>query len=70
MLQNLYRLYMEGAKANYFPISVFGFFGEKITKYNVEDIHCPVCGYYCKGEGGFGCIDKLSLVNMYRTDKL
>jgi hypothetical protein len=23
-----------------------------------EDIHCPVCGYYCLGRGGFGCIDK------------
>lgn len=27
----------------------------------VEDIICPVCGYYCLGRGGFGCIDKLSL---------
>lgn len=24
---------------------------------------CPVCGYYCLGKGGFGCIDKPSLVN-------
>jgi hypothetical protein len=23
-----------------------------------EDIICPVCGYYCSGRGGFGCIDK------------
>ena len=23
-----------------------------------EDIICPVCGYYCKGTGGYGCIDK------------
>jgi len=23
-----------------------------------EDIACPVCGYYCLGKGGFGCIDK------------
>jgi len=20
---------------------------------------CPVCGYYCLGNGGYGCIDKL-----------
>lgn len=20
--------------------------------------HCPVCGYYCLGKGGHGCIDK------------
>ena len=24
----------------------------------VEDIICPVCGYYCLGKGGIGCIDK------------
>lgn len=23
-----------------------------------EDIFCPVCGYYCLGKGGVGCIDK------------
>lgn len=23
-----------------------------------EDIQCPVCGYYCLGKGGMGCIDK------------
>jgi hypothetical protein len=27
-----------------------------------EDIHCPVCGYYCLGRGGMGCIDKPFLV--------
>jgi hypothetical protein len=25
-----------------------------------EDLNCPVCGYYCLGKGGIGCIDKLS----------
>lgn len=28
----------------------------------VEDIQCPVCGYYCLGKGGHGCIDKPSLM--------
>lgn len=28
-----------------------------------EEIQCPVCGYYCLGNGGHGCIDKPSLVN-------
>ena len=23
-----------------------------------EKVLCPVCGYYCLGKGGFGCIDK------------
>jgi hypothetical protein len=23
-----------------------------------DDVHCPVCGYYCLGNGGRGCIDK------------
>ena len=27
-----------------------------------ENISCPVCGYYCLGKGGFGCIDKPTLV--------
>lgn len=25
---------------------------------NPEDLQCPVCGYYCLGSGGVGCIDK------------
>ena len=28
------------------------------TAKDPEDIICPVCGYYCLGRGGFGCIDK------------
>ena len=27
-----------------------------------EDISCPVCGYYCLGRGGMGCIDKPFIV--------
>jgi hypothetical protein len=27
-----------------------------------ENEQCPVCGYYCLGKGGVGCIDKPSLV--------
>ena len=27
-----------------------------------DDAQCPVCGYYCLGKGGYGCIDKPSLV--------
>jgi hypothetical protein len=26
-------------------------------KNNTEE-SCPVCGYYCLGNGGMGCIDK------------
>ena len=29
---------------------------------NAKDIQCPVCGYYCLGNGGHGCIDKPKLV--------
>jgi hypothetical protein len=25
------------------------------------EAHCPVCGYYCLGNGGHGCIDKPAL---------
>ncbi len=27
-----------------------------------KNTNCPVCGYYCLGTGGIGCIDKPSLV--------
>ena len=40
---------MVGAKANNFPL---------FKSVKPEDIQCPVCGYYCLGKGGFGCIDK------------
>lgn len=23
-----------------------------------SEVSCPVCGYYCLGKGGLGCIDK------------
>lgn len=26
--------------------------------YSMADDQCPVCGYYCLGKGGRGCIDK------------
>ena len=26
-----------------------------------SEIQCPVCGYYCIGKGGIGCIDKPGL---------
>ena len=35
-----------------------------------EDTQCPVCGYYCLGNGGIGCIDKPALIankKMHRT---
>jgi len=28
------------------------------------EIQCPVCGYYCLGNGGSGCIDKPALCGM------
>jgi len=30
-------------------------------KIDTSDIICPVCGYYCTGKGGYGCIDKPSM---------
>jgi len=32
------------------------------NKRDPENIQCPVCGYYCNGTGGTGCIDKPTLV--------
>ncbi len=36
----------------------FKLVGKKPTQAWQEEIHCPVCGFYCLGKGGFGCIDK------------
>lgn len=31
-----------------------------------DTINCPVCGYYCRGNGGMGCIDKPNFIkNQY-----
>jgi hypothetical protein len=27
-----------------------------------KNTQCPVCGYYCLGNGGIGCIDKPSAI--------
>lgn len=44
-------------------------FIQKLVKHlnkdtKVEDIYCPVCGYYCLGHGGIGCIDKPTVVKL------
>jgi len=35
--------------------------GKIECKHMSNDIFCPVCGYYCSGKGGIGCIDKPSM---------
>lgn len=35
---------------------------------NPQDIQCPVCGYYCLGKGGFGCINKPKLCGCDRNE--
>ena len=32
-----------------------------LEQYKAREIYCPVCGYYCLGKGGMGCIDKPKL---------
>ena len=34
-----------------------------------DDISCPVCGYYCLGNGGLGCIDKPLLSGLRKIPK-
>lgn len=34
-----------------------------------ENIQCPVCGYYCLGKGGHGCIDKPGMFKKEATDE-
>lgn len=40
-----------------------------MKKKDYSEEQCPVCGYYCIGKGGFGCIDKPSLVDFIKIDK-
>ncbi len=35
-----------------------------------EEEACPVCGYYCLGNGGVYCIDKPSLVAIEKEEKV
>ena len=30
----------------------------KNNENSADNIQCPVCGYYCLGKGGHGCIHK------------
>lgn len=30
----------------------------------LAEIICPVCGYYCLGNGGIGCIDKKGMYEL------
>jgi hypothetical protein len=34
------------------------------TGKSASELNCPVCGYYCLGKGGVGCIDKPKLVEI------
>lgn len=46
---------------------------QSITKLTTErntyfdEIDCPVCGYYCLGKGGSGCIDKPTLCGLNKS---
>jgi len=33
------------------------------TETDPKDEFCPVCGYYCLGNGGVGCINKSSMLD-------
>ena len=44
---------------------------QKRIEVTPENEQCPVCGYYCLGKGGIGCIDKPALCGIemgYRGD--
>ncbi len=51
-----------------FKPSAFATIGECLKsgvnwKTKANYIYCPVCGYYCLGKGGFGCIDKPKMLD-------
>lgn len=35
--------------------------------FEIENEQCPVCGYYCIGKGGYGCIDKKSMYELAKN---
>jgi len=41
---------------------MFEWIFEIFKKKEPEDIQCPVCGYYCVGNGGHGCISKQEMI--------
>lgn len=34
-----------------------------------DNTQCPVCGHYCLGKGGIGCIDKPQLLEKKDVDR-
>jgi len=42
---------------------------EPVRNNAFDDEICPVCGYYCNGKGGFGCIDKPVLTGLRKTPR-
>jgi hypothetical protein len=41
---------------------------EKVRDISHDNTVCPVCGYYCLGKGGDGCIDKPTLCGLNSQD--
>ena len=37
---------------------------DKLLYETYKEEKCPVCGYYCLGKGGIGCIDKPTLCEL------
>lgn len=35
-----------------------------LQQHKALNLVCPVCGYYCLGKGGIGCIDKPKLTGL------
>lgn len=43
---------------------------EKLLYESYKNEICPVCGYYCLGKGGIGCIDKPKLCGLDNDTKI
>ena len=41
---------------------------DKLLYETYKNERCPVCGYYCLGKGGIGCIDKPTLCGINNYD--
>lgn len=39
------------------------------SQIQAEDLQCPVCGFYCLGNGGLGCIDKPYIVKKAKEER-
>jgi len=59
-LIRLLKKYLAGYKQQKY-MGMLSFYKNRKNMVSPANEQCPVCGYYCLGNGGHGCIDKPTL---------